>query len=260
MVTILFKLKQQIVKTICHPYIGRTIAFAFKDHIPNHDCVIVTDDHSITPSVKASLFWRLYESAEIEFVQQYLNPEFDVIELGSSIGVLTSHMARKLATSNRIICVEANPRLLSQIERNVRLNSPTANITILHKAIEYSSISHTSIEFGVRERNIDSKVEINTGESASSYRVQVPIISLSEIIEKSGIGTYTLVSDIEGAEVGMLLSEDKSLQKCRQMIIELHKSRYQGQLFTISDITQLLVNRHGFSLRAKRGAVHLFER
>src|ERR1700730_12780210 len=86
----LFSVKRVIARIICHPLIGRIISLVFRDRIPSRGSLIHTKDKAVVPSVKAALFWGLYESAEVRFVKEFLRSDLDVIELGSSLGVVTS--------------------------------------------------------------------------------------------------------------------------------------------------------------------------
>src|ERR1700761_9001691 len=66
----------------------RTIAFMLRQRIPFHGLTIDVMDKVIKPITKSLLYYGIYEKNEIELVTKYLIPEDDVIELGSSIGIM----------------------------------------------------------------------------------------------------------------------------------------------------------------------------
>jgi hypothetical protein len=115
-------LKKLVSTLICHEYVGKFIGVLFNNIIPSHSLYVDTKE-GISDSVKANLFWGIYESAEIRFINQYLLNNLDVIELGSSLGLVSCCIAKNMLFDRRLICVEANPEMLSQIRRNLSLNN-----------------------------------------------------------------------------------------------------------------------------------------
>src|SRR4051812_6437349 len=96
-------LKTAIADLLCSSFIGNLLSRAYSDRIPNGGLVVDTSHPSVTPQLTASIFWRIYEGAEIRFVHQFLRPDLDVIELGSSIGVLSCHIKQRLLPSCKLI-------------------------------------------------------------------------------------------------------------------------------------------------------------
>ena len=238
---------------MCHPLVGRLVGAVSQDAIRNNGCVIYTGDHRVVPSIKASLFWGLYESAEIRFVRKYLRSDLDVVELGSSIGVVAAQVGRKLQPERQLVCVEANIELLELVRLNVARNSSHVRTTVIHGALDYqASGSVTRLRLG--DRNIDSSITDDPGGEA------VPIVTLAGILSQQQIGDYVLVCDIEGAEAGILEIEKQALARCQQMIIELHASSYRNRTVTVDGMCQALRQRHGFVLRDYYGPVCVFDR
>lgn len=71
------------------------------------------------PALVASIFWGLYESAEIRFVRRYLDPDLDCLELGSGIGLVSRVIAVSLRPGRRLVCVEPREDLLACARENV---------------------------------------------------------------------------------------------------------------------------------------------
>ena len=107
------------------------------DRITSAGCDVDTSHAAISPSIKASLFWGLYESAEIRLVQRYLRPDLDVVELGSSLGVVACHIRRILSPDRRLVCVEADSSLLPILTSTLQRNACAGNLTIVAGAIDY---------------------------------------------------------------------------------------------------------------------------
>jgi FkbM family methyltransferase len=246
-------LKKVGMRWACHPAVGRAIAQKYNNRIPNRGCLIETSSPCVLPSMKAALFWGSYEKSEVLMVQRYLGSDLDVIEIGSSIGVVASHVACRLSENKRLICVEANPKLLPAIERNVGFNSPQTPLQIVHAAIDYSGSAEILLDIG--RRNIDSRIS----DLPTSTTMAVPTTTLSELCSALGNGSYRLVADIEGAELGMITRDAKALGACQQIIIELHHVTESDRTVAPQELAQRLV-RLGFDQTARRGDVFVFDR
>lgn len=253
-----YTVKRLISRAICHPLVGRLISSVFRDHIPSGGTIIHTGDHSVVPKVKAELFWGIYESAEVRFVRDYLRTDLDVVELGSSLGVVTSQILRRLDSNRRLVCVEANPNLLETLRSNIEENGKGRNVTIIHGAVAEVSLQHETVSLLLGEDNTVSHV---SGGASSPRAITVPGFELSTILKSAGIdGDFALVSDIEGAEASFIVGDTSAFERCRQMIIELHETEWRGKSFTVDELRSAVEHRHGFHLIASRGPVCVFEK
>lgn len=250
--------KARVAAAMSCSAVGRVLALLLRDRIPNRGCVIDTRNPVVVPSIKASLFWGFYESPEIRFVQRYLRGDLDVIELGSSIGVVSAHIARKLNPDRQLICVEPNPYLLDQIRSNLALNAPNARYRIVHGAIDYSPGRQGGVELEIGARNLGSRVASLAGDARPT--TTVPAVTLSAILAANDIESYALVADIEGAEAALLEHEEAALARCRQLIIELHATTVGGRVVDPEALDDGLRRRHGFVPRDRRATVGVYVR
>ena len=233
---------------------GGPIAWILRQRLPFHNVKINVSDPSISNHTKASIFWRLYETDEVRYAQKYITPNEDVIELGASIGVMGS-IVSQIQKSGQYIAVEANPRLVNVIETNIGYNRKISGFTLINKAIDYHN---KTVSFRVNKSNIVGS--INRGDvHFSGEDVTVDTITLNEICTTHNLTNYTLLSDIEGAEITFILSDPIALSKCSKMIIELHDTTYNGIHYTIDAIVDLLL-KQGFSVIDQRGTVYVMVR
>ena len=249
--------KRNIFRIFYRAALGRLIARVYHDQIPNLDCVIDTGSSLVVPRIKAKLFLRGYEPVEIGFVKKYLRPDRDVIDLGSSLGVVTSHIGRKLNAGRRIIGVEANPHLLDIIRANVTRNAPHVQVEIVSGAVDYPPDAREFVELVLGSDNLMAHI---VEDEVVPQGIFVPVISLSEIIRSQHIGEYTLVSDIEGSEAGLLEMDGAALATCRQMIIELHHTVRRDRIIRAEELATALREKHGFRQIDRRGQVYVFEK
>src|SRR5207302_3507634 len=96
------------------------------------------------------------------FVRDFLEPDLDVVELGSSLGVVALHILRKQSPHRKLICVEANPYLIETIQENLSRNEQGRHTTVIHAAIDYGASDE--VKFNTSEDNLVSLVGGNAGE------------------------------------------------------------------------------------------------
>lgn len=248
--------KKNVFRVLYRPSLGRVFAALFRDQIPCQGCVIDTSSEVVVPRIKAKLFLRGYEYEEITFVKRYLRPDLDVVDLGSSLGVVAAHIACKLGPERRLVCVEANPALLECIQTNVHRNAPHAQVTIVYGAVEYPADRRACVRLALGFDNLVSRVV----EDGSQEWIPVPAITLSRILLEHGLDDYALVSDIEGSEAGVIEQGGEALAHCQQIIIELHHTTRAGRRVTIGELVRTLQEKHGYRIREQLGSVFVFER
>lgn len=246
--------KRIIIRAICHPLVSAVISRAYQGRIPNRGFIIDTNNRHISRKTAARLFWGLYEKAEISFVRQYMRRDLDVVELGCSLGVVSLHISQTRGRKQKHICVEANPHLIETIRKNLEVNAQVQATEVLNRAIDYRNPVET--DFGLSEDSLASRV----GGAEGDQIIGVKTITLSEILRTHQVGDFVLVSDIEGAEVGLILNDAQALERCRQIIIELHSAEYEGKAYSVNDLRAGIRSGHGFRLVASRGDVFVFEK
>jgi len=248
------QIKLLVGNALCSPIISSLISTTFKGLIPSRGFTVDTNNDSIPQCNAASLFWGLYERKEIEFVRKFLRRNLDVIELGSSLGVISLHIVKCQDRNQKTICVEANPYLIKTIEENIKLNVSWKKVEVLNRAIDYSGQSE--VTFYISKNNLGSHVSHN--EDAQPTLVKTA--TLKELIYNYQIKDFALVSDIEGAEAGMIFKDKEALIQCKQIIIELHPISYEGHTYSVNELREKIENLHGFNLIAQRHGVCVFER
>lgn len=207
--------------------------------------MISADSPLVSHLTVALIFFNKYEKDELELCSKYLNFDSNIIELGTSIGVVASHIKERLK-GGKMICVEANPPLHSLIERTFSINDFN-NITLLNVAV---SDSKEPVYFSNRGSN-------ELGKIAEHAALKVNTLALEDIISQHSIGKFDLVSDIEGAEASFILSG--GLENCEFAIIELHQVKWNGTSYAIEELKELIVQQ-GFEVVAQRNCTFAFRR
>ena len=247
-------LKVFIGTALCHPIISAMISAAFKGRIPSQGFIFDTNSKYIPRCNAASIFWGLYERKEIYCIRRFLRANLDVIELGSSLGVTTIHIVAVQERARKLICVEANPYLIKTIQNNVTFNAPWKKAEIINRAIDYSG--QMEVNFTVGENNLGSHISDVGGDQMRLLKT----ITLRKLLDDYQIKDFALVSDIEGAEAGIIINDAEALTRCWQMIIELHPIDYEGRAYSVDELREKIETFHGFRLTARHHGLHVFER
>jgi FkbM family methyltransferase len=215
------------------------------------DCLVF--DFSLLPSTNtsyASFFWGFYESAEIRFIKKFIKNEFDIIECGSSIGIVSTYLGY-IIKNYRLFCVEANDDLIPILKNNLDIND-IKNYTIYNSIV---SLENYNLEFYKSANNISGKLVVN---SELNILNKCKIISLADIINENGINEFNLVCDIEGAEYFLLKESDTTFLKIKFLIIELHDNSKVDLTFTINNFIDLILSK-GFLIVDSHHPVYVFK-
>lgn len=255
--------KNRIGAVLCHPLVGQALATLSRDRIRSGSLTIRTAHPSISPRTKAQIFWGIYESAEIRFVQRHLRDDLDLLEVGSSLGVVSSHARSRLGAGARMVCVEANPDLIATIEANLSSNCPGRAFAVLNRALDYESPGGTTrlrLWGDTSESHLGRLAHAADGASRAAREVEVPSATIASLVRENGLRDYALISDVEGAEAGFVFADRAELDGCRQIIIELHDTEHAGRRLAWQDLLAELVGRFGFRVVDGFGPVQVLER
>lgn len=245
-------LKKKITDLLCNTSVGRIIYKLSNGKIPSLRNLpykfFVPLAHS-NHTIHASIFWGFYESAEIRLINKFLNQNLPVIELGGSLGIVSCFILHKLNSNTSLTIVEANGFLIPTIGKNIQMhNTKNVPTTIIHKAIAYSN---SFIYMDITDDNTTSTISENR-----QAGTMVEGIQLNNIITGK---PYSLVCDIEGGEVALLLEDKAALKGCFQLFMELHETTYKGIYYSREDLLNILMM-DGFTLRSRDGNVVFMDR
>ncbi len=250
----LIKIKLIVAKVLCSSVVGNLIASYYQDKVPSllikglkFDC----SSKQISSHTKAQIFFGIYESAEYRFCKKYIKDGSNIIELGSSIGLISSFISKTKSPKN-ILAVEANPDLIPVIRSNFSLNDVN-NHTICNKAIGRDKLQKLWFSKGT-DNTTGSISEIE-----SFGAIEVTCTTLSELVDQAGFENYVLICDIEGAEVDILNETNDGLKLCKLLIIEIHTTERSGRSYSIENIVGLIENKD-FEIMERYGNSFVFRK
>lgn len=261
----ILKLKFFIYRLLCNELTGSLLQRLYARSIPDirwKGYRFQLPSKGVRKMNVAAIFWGFYESSEIRMIRRFFNGDSDVVELGSSLGIVGSHIASRLRPGKKLVAVEANPLLVANIAENLgRFAGPGVQFRVLNNAISYQGgralmhISDDNTETRMAGAGANPTAAAPMEAALSGNDVEVNTITLGRIIEQEGLGDFTLVCDIEGAEIEIILADAQSLRRCRNLFIELHSVSFKGERFSPDDILLKLTGELGFKLIFRHGPV-----
>jgi FkbM family methyltransferase len=177
-----------------------------------HGVTLPLDRSIFTDPIIYSVVRGRYELSEAEAAKQLLRPDDRVLELGGGVGLIST-IAAKLVPQGQVVTIEANPRLVSFIERVHGLNGVRAECI---NAIAAGGEGGGTAKFYLRK---DFWVSSMSPEPADYVdAVDVNVIGISVLVKQHK--PSVVIIDIEGGEMN-LIDEDWT-RGVRLVMMEVH--------------------------------------
>lgn len=195
-----------------------------------------------------------YEKAERCLLRQLIKPGDRVIELGASLGIVSTLLAKKVGPDGAVVAVEPNRLLRQHFERQLALN----HATVRHFEALGCPIWEGPVPEAVSRQRFTAVSNSLSGRANESDGDHMPWLTLKEIADRSDIGEPTaLMIDVEGGERVWSGHQPGFPSSVKTVIVEIHPNLI-GEMIAGSCV-QALVN-EGFAVAAVSGAVFGFTR
>jgi len=248
----LFSSIKKVIVTILTSHIAATlIKSVYGRYIPFFNVNIDVSDKVVSEREITHLFWRIYEKAEVRMIRKYYDGSMPVIELGSSIGVISSILGKMKKPEVPLFCIEANEQLIPTLTNNLLVNQ-VRNYQILHKAVGPKNA--TSVYFSFAPSSLNSKI------SKTSTDFRVDTINLIDFVEDQKLNDFFLICDIEGAEIFFINEQIEFLVHCKTAVIELHNISFEGKYYSRELLNELIQSRSNLRLLEKYRHVYVYQR
>lgn len=187
----------------------------------------------------------IIEIPVLEAIFRLTDPTDNFLDVGANIGYMSS--AAVAAGAKRIVALEPHPEIFSRLRRNIALWTETQPQIADCIIARQEAVSDKK---GMALLRIPSDFSANSGHSTleagrgdESYsEVEVPTITLTQVIEQCGEPIGVLKIDIEGHELAVLTASQDSLHRGR--VRDIIFEDFEGMN---SKVSQLL-SRLGYSI------------
>jgi FkbM family methyltransferase len=194
-----------------------------------------------------------YEAKEARFIRAFLPAGTEVLELGASLGIISSIILGRKPT--RLISYEAVAALADIARQVVAHNHPNAPWELVHCAVADEGIAEVAFDWSPEYTQGGSVARDDGG-----GRLRVPAASLSSIIARHALpDTAWLVTDIEGMEWELARRQGNALRHFTGIIVECHNVKEGERLIPHAEVLTEIA-RVGFEVVALRGQVAVLRR
>ena len=219
------------------------------------DVLVALSELPLPSPTKRRILGGGYETHERLLLKQSLAPGDHVLELGASLGIVSSLILKMVGPGGRLVAVEANSQLAEPFRRQLAANGLTCVlVNALCCPIWEDNVPDCVAACSFRTSDNTLAGRAVGGESTpggSNWK------TASMICDDLAFVPNVLVCDIEGAESVWLESELRFPETIHKLIVELHPwingPDTAGAILTA-------VMRAGFDVHAFSGSVFSFRR
>lgn len=187
-----------------------------------------------------------YDPSVAEFLRQRVRDGYICFDLGANVGVYVLQFAHWSRPSGRVVAFEPNDGARKVLEVHVKLNGIADRVTIVPAAVGRNSGKAT-----LYAADADGMSRLNAPNAAIADRVrpvEVPVLTVDDYVEQSGLTPDVLLLDIEGFEIAALSGAKTLIQKKRDLLIvvEMHPDVWSSAN-TSRQSTQALLDELGLT-------------
>lgn len=210
------------------------------------------DFTNVTHEEAVEIFFGSWESAEIRIAKNFIKSPV-IVELGSSIGVLTSALS-SCKEKKRFYLIDANVRNIKILTSIVAFLKQICKVKHSYAIYNYCiSGSPKTVNFSIRSTS-GSRISSIQQDPYPTYEMNTT--TLSQFLRANLPSTnYCLISDIEGEEASIFFDDPESLDLCSEIVVELEKT----EIYSINDQIDRLNQLH-FQLVYRYGNVAYFKK
>lgn len=191
----------------------------------------------------------MYESKEIALIEKHLPLNAEVLELGASLGVVSSFILGR--SPSKFVSYEAVPEMAERARGVVSHNHPHSSWEMVNAAVVATGSGTVEFHWSAEGSDAGSLVS-----GASHGRILVPAVTLDHALMTHGFrpGAW-LVMDIEGAEHDILRHSSKAMRGLGGVILESHEQGPHAAEEAFERVGDM-----GFTMVGRRGRVAAFAR
>lgn len=210
-------------------------------------------------AVANALIRRKYEAEEARLIETYMPADRPVLELGGSLGIVSGLIGKILNAGVPHLIVEANPNLIDICTLNARAHRDSASCTVLCKAVAYNG---PTAKLAINKNPHSSMLSANSGSGIGpeAQIVEVEATTLAELWRGMGAPPgFTLICDIEGAEIAMVDHDADTLAHAELVVMELHPRLHPEGAAMVARISDTMT-RTGFSFVEQASEVYVWRK
>lgn len=199
----------------------------------------------------------MYETAEREIIKAFIRPGDQILEIGASIGVVTSFLAKAAGKSGRVVSIEADSSVRGHFERQLALNGNRADLfnalccPVWNQPVPDETLA---LKFKPSRNKLIGRTA-KPGETG----IDVRWITAEMACFEAGLAPTALVIDIEGTEAVWVEHSPQFPGSVRTIILDLEVDPGLAGARRAAGVVQAVIE-EGFRVVGIRSNVYAFER
>jgi FkbM family methyltransferase len=179
-----------------------------------------------------------YEKENYEFLQQFVKPGMEIIDIGGHIGLFSTCCSQLNKSNGRIISFEPTPGTFALLKETLRLNK-CSNVTPVQAAVSAAEGQATFYVSHTAGCNSNSLVKNREEKDLSAYDVK--LVTIDSIVATHNLRPSLIKIDAEGAELDVLKGGVKTFKELKPvLILGLHPAFIKQKGDSLQEIWDLL--------------------
>jgi FkbM family methyltransferase len=212
----------------------------------------------LSPRMRRRLITKgIYETAEREIVKTFIQPGDQILEIGASIGIITSFLVKAAGAGGRTVSVEPDTSLGAYFERQLAVNG--AKVDLLNALC--CPIWQQPVPHDMLCRRFKPSKNPLLGQAAKPGEVgrDVRWITAEMACREAGLEPTAVMIDIEGTEVVWIERAPQFPRSIRTVIVDFEADTASTDAKTTAGAVQAVID-EGFRIVGVRSNVYAFER
>jgi FkbM family methyltransferase len=207
-----------------------------------------THHHGVRTTVNGTPFrvdWRnrldflpVYDIGATQLLDSHLKPGQEAWNVGAHVGVHVLQLCARVGPHGHVIAFEPNPHAAALLKRNIAVNQFSERVTVIQAAVGERA---GTTDFFVADANPMSRPERPNPLLKKTRSITVPVVTLDEWFARRNRAPDCLFLDIEGWEIGALLSAQRLLSATPLCIVELHPEAWAWSGHTRNQLEAMML-------------------
>lgn len=177
-------------------------------------------DLPLTARLRRRIMAGKYESHERQLLKSFLQTGDRVLELGASLGIISSLVLKSIGPQGRLLAVEANPTLSEPFHRHLAANGFRAELV---NCVCIPTWGDDEASRGVHSvRAGRNTLEGRVVDEGSGDELRIEARTAGAICAEHNFQPNAVICDIEGGESVWITKADTIPRGVRKILIELH--------------------------------------
>jgi FkbM family methyltransferase len=181
-----------------------------------------------------------YDSNIAAFLKDKVLPGSICFDVGANLGVYVLQFAEWSKPNGTVIAFEPNPSTAEALRRHIAMNKLTGRVRVVDRAVSDCAGSAEFFAAGC-----DGMSRLGAPNPLISDRVEkvsVPITTVDEFVNRSGIVPDVMLIDVEGFEIRVLRGAREVLTRHPEMrlIVEMHPNVWESAGTTLEQAMSII--------------------